>query len=317
MLTPNDIHFLVGILCKISTPDNVDIILGDMIQDIASKNKRDVDITISYKNLEGKTVSFVGLEIKDKSRKLGSQDIEQLCQKFKDMPAFHEGGIVSASGYSKPAINKADYHGIKLYELVKWNVTSKDLEHIQFPENFSLNEITYDFAGSTVIFNFERELTDREKMLFSNNLPVLSSPEDRIENITNLEQLGTKAFNTALQNDVIKKQLDCLKIGQSQVIKQPVYFRERLIVIIDKNEIVIKNAKIILNAKKIINTKPVEFKKLIKFNDPGFCIGSAITELSNGLVLVFVTSKMDKSLKIDWIPVPERLKNKIYKRKIK
>ncbi len=43
MLTPTDVHLLVGLLTQISRPESVDIILGDMIFDSVAEEDRDVE----------------------------------------------------------------------------------------------------------------------------------------------------------------------------------------------------------------------------------------------------------------------------------
>jgi len=84
MLTLTDIHLIVGLFSKLTTLDNVDLELGAMVFHEASKRKRDIDVTIKYKDKDGDEVTFVGLQVKDHNRKLGSQEVEQLCQQFND-----------------------------------------------------------------------------------------------------------------------------------------------------------------------------------------------------------------------------------------
>ncbi len=46
MLTPSDIHYLVGLLTSTSNGEDVEIELGAMILDKAIDNARDIDITL-------------------------------------------------------------------------------------------------------------------------------------------------------------------------------------------------------------------------------------------------------------------------------
>lgn len=46
--------------------------------------------------------------------------MEQLCIKFEDMPNITHRAIVSASGYTAPAIAKAEAHNVELYILKSW-----------------------------------------------------------------------------------------------------------------------------------------------------------------------------------------------------
>jgi hypothetical protein len=47
MLTPTDVHYIVGFLSLAAGPDHVDIQLGDFVYDAATKTRRDVDVTIT------------------------------------------------------------------------------------------------------------------------------------------------------------------------------------------------------------------------------------------------------------------------------
>jgi hypothetical protein len=99
MLTPTDIHFLVGLLTLISRPEGVELELGSMVFDAAAEKDRDVDVTVRAVGDDGAVSVFEGLEVKDHTRPLDVTHVEQLCTKLRDMPAIKDRGIVSASGY--------------------------------------------------------------------------------------------------------------------------------------------------------------------------------------------------------------------------
>jgi len=130
MLTAVDIHYLVGILSRLTSPKDVEIELGSFVWDTASTTHRDVDITVTARNPDGSVATFKGIEVKAHGRKLGSEVVEQLAQKLNDMTSISHKGIVSASGFTRPAIRKAQYHGVDLYELKDWKPES-DLEHFK------------------------------------------------------------------------------------------------------------------------------------------------------------------------------------------
>jgi len=119
MLTPTDIQYLVGLLAASSHPTAIDVQLGDVVYDVATKTKRDVDVTVTVTDDAGQRI-FKGLEVNKRSRALSAPQVEQLCVKFLDMPSITHRAIVSASGYSLPACRKAAYHGVELLELVDW-----------------------------------------------------------------------------------------------------------------------------------------------------------------------------------------------------
>lgn len=136
MLTPIDIHYLFGLLTLVSQPNSVDVELGGMLYDGASKKNRDVDVVLTYNDVaKGKSV-ITGIEVKKHGRPLDVEHVEQLIIKLKDMNEIETKKIVSASGYTNGAINKAREHGIELLILSDWNKNFDDFEHIKLTGDF-------------------------------------------------------------------------------------------------------------------------------------------------------------------------------------
>lgn len=120
MLTPMMIQYLVGLCCLRHNPDAVEITVGDMVYDRAAQKKRDVDVTITFKNEDGTISAFKAAEVKKEATPLDVTTIEQLCMKFSDMPQVTHKSIFSTSGYSQAAKTKAQYHGVDIYTLKPW-----------------------------------------------------------------------------------------------------------------------------------------------------------------------------------------------------
>jgi len=47
MLLATDVHYLVGLLTLVSTPESVEIMLGDFVHDASINKRRDVDVTVT------------------------------------------------------------------------------------------------------------------------------------------------------------------------------------------------------------------------------------------------------------------------------
>lgn len=120
MLTPMQVQYLVGLCCLRCNPDAVDITIGDMVADIAAKKERDVDVTVTLNEKDGSRQAFKAYEVKREGKPLGVVPVEQLCAKLNDMPALTSRAIVSASGYTKGAIAKAEARSVDLYTLKPW-----------------------------------------------------------------------------------------------------------------------------------------------------------------------------------------------------
>lgn len=125
------VQYLAG-LCALkwdSAAVDVDVTLGHMVEDEASGTSRDVDVTVKVNAADG-VHAFKGYEVKHWSSALSVDDVDALVTKFKDMPSVTHRAIVSSSGYSEAAINKANFHGIDLYQFKPWDKPMSE----QFPD---------------------------------------------------------------------------------------------------------------------------------------------------------------------------------------
>lgn len=91
-----------------------------MLYDDKAEENRDVDITIRLKDVDDRNRLFIAYEAKHQKRKVGTQQVEQLIQKGKDIPELIEMNIVSSSGFTEPAKKKAKAHNVNLYLLTEW-----------------------------------------------------------------------------------------------------------------------------------------------------------------------------------------------------
>ena len=114
------VQYLVGLCCLRWHPDAIDVVLGDMVLDTAAGKPRDVDVTVTVSQSGQITHAFKAYEVKHESKPLDVADVEQLSLKLLDMPSVTHKAIVSASGFTTGARDKAIHHGIVLYELRPW-----------------------------------------------------------------------------------------------------------------------------------------------------------------------------------------------------
>jgi hypothetical protein len=130
MLTPMQVQYVVGLCCLRRNPDAVDVTVGDLVHDEAADKERDVDVTVTLRDDDGSVSAFKAYEAKREGLPLDVTTVEQLCVKLKDMPTVTHRAIVSASGFSKGAIKKANTHSVTLYSLKPWTRPLSE----QFPE---------------------------------------------------------------------------------------------------------------------------------------------------------------------------------------
>ena len=199
MLSPVDTHYLVGLLTLASEPEGVDVELGDMVLDQATEEERDVDITVTSKTVDGKMSVFKGIEVKDHRRPLDVTHVEQLCLKFDDAPAITTRAIVSASGYTRPAVLKAGYHNVRLFHLSPWMDPFSGLGRFHFPEEFCLTEQLYDwYAPPHVRINPDQQLSSEIAEFIANNPRVCDQSGNDLTEFKNLNNLALRIAVNAL-----------------------------------------------------------------------------------------------------------------------
>jgi hypothetical protein len=172
MLTPTDVHYLVGLLTRSSSPDDVEIELGSTVYDKASDESRDVDVTVTRKTDDNQIDAYCGIEVKKHTRPLDSTHVEQLCCKLNDMPRLTTKSIVSASGYSSPAVKKAEAHGVRLYELKPWVDTTQGFDHLKSHIVPSVARSLDWFGNVAVRLNPNNRIKETDREFFSSNPPV-------------------------------------------------------------------------------------------------------------------------------------------------
>lgn len=187
MLTPTDTHYVAGLLTLSSSPAGVEVEVGSMVTDTAAGITRDVDVTIKGKDHEGRVVILAGREVKAHGRPLDSTHVEQLACKLNDMPGLGSRGIVSASGYSAPAVHKAAKHGILLYDLVELDESGTAFDH------FRANKVTVTQSGLEWFGPLQAHVNPRhhtsaeEKIVFAAKSPVRFQGKRRDPTCPNLE----------------------------------------------------------------------------------------------------------------------------------
>jgi hypothetical protein len=231
VLTPTDVHLLVGLLTQASSPENVKVELGSLIYDRAAEKLRDVDVTVT--KAVGEIKGLKGLEVKKHTEPLDVTHVEQLALKLKDMPALTSHQIVSASGYTAAAVKKAAAHDVELFSLKNWD-DKYSFEHARFNEmsSFCSRSLEYTFgphlhievenhgeefakADSSLI-----EVTDHEGVRHAWNVTFREFQSNLITNTTNdlqsRSEISLLPANVSKQIDVSMTLSDdpYLKLGE-------------------------------------------------------------------------------------------------------
>lgn len=167
MLSDTDIHYIASYLYVAADTTEITVVLGEKVYDEAADEDRDVDIVIATAS----DVGFIGVEVKAESRPLHVGMLEALCQKFADMPSITRRSIVSASGFSEPAIRKARAHDVDCLRLVKGRLPP-------FPtiDMSQLSQMTTSYLewreGPSVSLAPEVQLSAEERRALRDDTPV-------------------------------------------------------------------------------------------------------------------------------------------------
>ena len=166
---------------QLSSDPDVIIESPKRLTDSFTGRKREHDVVLTYKKSHHKLI--IAIECKDRSRPVGVSDVEAFETKCRHTHVS-QGVIVSASGFHKPAIEKANRLGIRC-------ITLKDTDKIKW------------LAPDAVV------VVHSKKFLTGRYTPVLASHPDR--NIDSFEIFDPSG--AVVTEDMIKGNL--AKIAQS------------------------------------------------------------------------------------------------------
>lgn len=312
MLTPTEIHYVVGFLSLATNPENVEIELGDFVYDAASQTGRDVDVTITTLNADGSRSALRGIEVQAHRRALGSDDVEQLIQKLADMPSITHRGIVSASGFTKPAVKKAAHHGVELYELQDWN-PEEGFDYFK-PKPMAAARETYRWIGPLEIrINPGRSHTDEEKGVLG------SKPEMQFENPPNekfdLESWLRRVADLAAK-EASAKAGNYPKEGTIHIpASVTVNFSDNARAVSEGRSVSIVSVRYNGTVERRIEQIPSVTKALYKMGDPQPMAGCAISDFGDfGLVALIVSNR--RTIELARVPVSDRNKQKIFNQRM-
>lgn len=312
MLSPTDVHYLVGLLTMISNPESVEIILGDVVHDDIADKDRDVDITVTYKDVNGQISAFKGIEVKKHSRPLDVTHIEQLSAKLNDMSKVSHRSIVSASGYTEPARKKAEAKGVDLFEFIRWNNPMEGFGHVSFPPDFRIKQSTLMWVGSpSVAFNPKENIPDEIKNQITGDSRICGFTGDKDNNHKTFQQLADELSSNVIATIKDREEIKSLTPGIEKHVKYLFNMMDGMYVELKDSKLYLKQA--LLQGKVTWKEQIIlpEFKVLIKVGESTPYVGCAIAELSQGNLIGITVSQVDRAIKLINITLSDRNQKKI------
>lgn len=314
MLTPIDIHYLVGLLTRVEEADDVTVELGDMVYDSAAGKKRDVDITVSHVDPDGVKSAYKGIEVKDHARPLTVEYVEQLCLKLADMSDITHKAIVSASGYTDGAINKAQEHGVETLEIVDWPDPGKGF-NVKFVDNaLTLVEPEW-LSGPHVRINVAKEDINDLSVEYRNNPKVCNELGGVYLRLVDLNAVCQYAHVTVAKRIQQKTDMTRVKHGDTIAVQTVVRFSETPYIKLSDKLVAIKECVVTGNIGYIVHDKP-SFKVLRQYGRDKPIAGCVMIELKNSNLTGISVSNSNNKITALNIPYNDRIKKKIRKYQI-
>ena len=318
MLSATDVHYLVGLLTSVSTPESVEIMLGDFVYDASIDKCRDVDVTVTYKDADGSISAFKGIEVKKHSRPLNVTHIEQLATKLSDMPDVSHRAIVSASGYTKPALKKAETHGVDLFSLVPWDNPMEGFDHVRFPPDFFIKHKTLNWVdGPRIAFNPNEQIPDQIRNQLKKQSRICKADGECDNACKIVQDLSRRMSQAVLRTIMDREPIKSMSLDTEMNVKYLTRKIGDFYLDLKGLKLRLQNALIQGNVKWIETDVWPKFKVLVKEGELSPYVGCAIAELSHGNLIGLTVSQVDRSLKLINIPLSDRNKKKIHLHKLR
>jgi hypothetical protein len=304
---------MVGLLSLAAHPEHVELELGDFVHDEASESRRDIDVTITVRNPDGSRAAYMGIEVKAHGRPLNSPTVEGLAQKLNDMPEITHRAIVSASGFTRPAIRKARYHGIDLYELKTWRPEER-FDFFQCEPLPAVRE-QYGWSGTPdVCINPCRNSSEAEQVLVREN-PTVLFPESPESNCPLTEFLRNTSL-LAAKEAAAKKESFPPPGTHEFPAEITIRFSDGPYIENDDARLDISEIRFTGVIKRAIENVATVPKALFKLSAQTPIAGCYVSEFPNlGLVALMATA--DRRLEVGLVPISDRNKQKIYRQQLR
>jgi hypothetical protein len=229
------------------------------------------------------------------------------------MPALTTRGIVSGSGYTRPAVRKAIHNQVDLYDIREWQAPMK-LGRLTLPEDFKIIEENYQWIGSphvTLITSLNRP--EDSNMRFESSAPVFDGQGVQLVSTPTCEALIRSLASNATA--MAKKQGMSLIMapGETRPVTFNITLENQPFTVVGEMRIPLSNAIITGEINYIQTVTTPNYKGFYKHGNKQPFVGCAIFDMCNGNLAGF-TVDPSSTLSFINIPVSDRLIKKIYRR---
>jgi len=295
MLSETDIHYITGFLYLTANTEDITVTLGEKVLDEASESERDVDIIIATAKESG----LIAAEVKDEARPLHVGIVEGLCQKFSDMPSITDRSIVSASGFTEPAVRKASAHDVKCLRFVKGHLPKFKTVDISHLEEFPVSYLEWR-SGPEVRLIPEHELSSQQVSELSGDRPVKTEIVDETSPRTLLELVNritaAVTFAWAGPNET----------NGPTPVSIPVDVADAPMVVLPSGPITIRRAEVTGVVEWVNFVVPREDACYLEALDGAVVAGTVLLKIRTGLLGVAVSPE---SQRLRYFHIPDSIRN--------
>ena len=254
-------------------------------------------------------------EVKDHTRPLDVTHVEQLCAKLGDMPAITDRGIVSASGYTKGAVNKARSSGATLYSLIEWTVPV-EIATVTLIPNFEYVESGYRWAeGPHIHFSPSLEVPDLLVQQLRPDTPVFDKTGAPLSTPSTYKGLADRLAAGAVNVAKTEGHPPEMAVGEKKSVVYNIRLSDEPFALIGDERISLGQATLTGVIEYVEQRSQPLCKILVRLDDQQPIVACAVFEMTGGNLggLAFDGNRQFRFLNI---PVADRLLRKIYQRKL-
>ena len=248
--------------------------------------------------------AFHGIEAREHARPLDVADVEQLCSRFKDLPGLTSHAIVSASGYTKPAIRRARHHAVVPWSFEPLDDPSSGIDQIRWFEFVGQPQVTF------------RRVDRRESSYLDGNLPVRLHDGSENASLRTVADWAAHvvagAVNRIIDGEQFQPRLSRLTDGHVDTFGSvAVTFDQHLLFGPPENSFAIDAAFVTGAIACRTSTTKLDFRVLVEEGDDVPFAGCGIAVLPKGNLVALSTSHVTKTVNVLNVPLTERLKTQI------
>lgn len=231
-------------------------------------------------------------------------DVERLCEKLKEMPGLTSHAIVSASGYTKPAIRKARHHSVVLWSFAPLDDPSNGIDHVRWFEFVGQPRVTF------------RRVDRRESSFLDGNLPVRlhdGSENASLRTVADwAAHVVANAVNRIIDGEEFQPRLSQFTDGHVDTFGSvAVTFEQPLLFGPPEYSFAIDAAFVTGAIACRTSTTKLDFRILVEEGDDVPFAGCGIAVLPKGNLVALSTSNIAKTVNVLNVPLTARLKKQI------